>query len=209
MTPPSPRAGAGDCERCRDGLISQPINAASSLGYVAAGAASLRTGSDQEPIEHVVGWSTIAAGIGSVAFHGPGGRRSRFVHDAGLLSLLGSIAVANLFRRADRRCDWPIAAAVPVAATALAGSRWNDAAQVAVGTVTVVSEATRLAADGFSGDLANQLIGPVAGVGALAHLLGRTGGPLCSPDSLAQPHAAWHLITAATVWLRARNIHRT
>jgi hypothetical protein len=49
---------------------------------------------------------------------------------------------------------------------------------------------------------------PVLAVVALApavvlNLLGRTGAPLCRPDSLAQPHAAWHVLTAvaAAAWL--------
>ena len=40
--------------------------------------------------------------------------------------------------------------------------------------------------------------------GALLHGLGRSGGPLCRPDSLVQPHAAWHAITAASIALRHR-----
>jgi MYXO-CTERM domain-containing protein len=42
----------------------------------------------------------------------------------------------------------------------------------------------------------------VTGAGLL-NLLGRTGAPLCRPDSLAQPHAAWHVLTAAAMaaWL--------
>jgi hypothetical protein len=34
------------------------------------------------------------------------------------------------------------------------------------------------------------------------NLLGRTGAPLCRPDSLAQGHAAWHVLTAvaAAAW---------
>ena len=37
----------------------------------------------------------------------------------------------------------------------------------------------------------------------ILNLLGRTGAPLCHPDSLAQPHAAWHVLTAVAVavWL--------
>jgi hypothetical protein len=37
----------------------------------------------------------------------------------------------------------------------------------------------------------------------ILNLLGRTGAPLCRPDSLAQPHAAWHVLTAvaAAAWL--------
>jgi hypothetical protein len=35
--------------------------------------------------------------------------------------------------------------------------------------------------------------------GAAVNLAGRTGGPLCDPDSLLQGHAAWHLLTAGAV----------
>jgi hypothetical protein len=35
--------------------------------------------------------------------------------------------------------------------------------------------------------------------GAACWWLGRTGDPLCDPDSLVQGHAAWHLLTAAAL----------
>jgi hypothetical protein len=35
--------------------------------------------------------------------------------------------------------------------------------------------------------------------GAACWWLGRTGGPLCDPDSLLQGHAAWHLLTAISL----------
>jgi hypothetical protein len=40
-------------------------------------------------------------------------------------------------------------------------------------------------------------------VGAAVNVLSRTGAPLCRPDSLAQGHAAWHVLTAvgAALWL--------
>jgi hypothetical protein len=34
---------------------------------------------------------------------------------------------------------------------------------------------------------------------ALANLAGRTGGPLCDPDSRLQGHAGWHALTAAAL----------
>ena len=42
----------------------------------------------------------------------------------------------------------------------------------------------------------------LAAAGVL-NLLGRTGAPLCRPESWAQPHAAWHVLTAVAVsaWL--------
>jgi hypothetical protein len=44
--------------------------------------------------------------------------------------------------------------------------------------------------------------------GAAANLLGRTGAPLCRPESLVQGHAVWHVLTALglALWLaRARS----
>jgi predicted membrane channel-forming protein YqfA (hemolysin III family) len=46
-----------------------------------------------------------------------------------------------------------------------------------------------------------------AGVFALAlaaYAAGRSGSPLCRPDSLFQYHAAWHVLTAAAAGLAAR-----
>ena len=39
---------------------------------------------------------------------------------------------------------------------------------------------------------------------ASAYVAGRTGSPLCAPDSLWQPHAAWHVLTALSAVLLAR-----
>ena len=44
----------------------------------------------------------------------------------------------------------------------------------------------------------------VAGLAALAaatYAAGRTSAPWCDPDSLAQPHAAWHVLSAAALAL--------
>lgn len=35
--------------------------------------------------------------------------------------------------------------------------------------------------------------------GLAAYGVGRTGGPLCRPDSLLQPHAAWHVLAAVAL----------
>jgi hypothetical protein len=32
-------------------------------------------------------------------------------------------------------------------------------------------------------------------------VLGRTGAPLCDPDTLWQPHGAWHLLSAGALVL--------
>lgn len=206
MNHSTPRAGAGDCERCRPGPISQPVNAASSLGYVVAGAAMLRTGADRRPVETLVAWSSIAAGVGSAAFHGPGGPASKAVHDAGLIALLASAGLADLEQLSAVDLRWPALAVVPVASLALARSAWSERAQVLVGAAVLAGEVLRLRGWRYTGRVEAQVMLPVAAIGAAAHIFGRTGGPLCAPDSILQPHAFWHLTTAATVWLRARSI---
>jgi hypothetical protein len=73
---------ASDCERIHDGFLAQPANALSSLAFVLAAV----------PLSRRPAWRWVAAalafeGVGSVAYHGPGGRVSKFVHDAGLVAL--------------------------------------------------------------------------------------------------------------------------
>lgn len=41
--------------------------------------------------------------------------------------------------------------------------------------------------------------GLAASVAGAAYLAGRTGSPLCEPDSLAQPHALWHVASAVAL----------
>ena len=41
--------------------------------------------------------------------------------------------------------------------------------------------------------------GACGAAGLAAYVAGRTGGPLCRPESLWQPHAAWHLLVAAAL----------
>ena len=81
-----------DCERARPGLIAQPVNTVSSLAYCAAGAWVLRRPHTLRRL--ALGISAIAAGVGSVAYHGPGGRAGKLVHDSSAAALAATIAVA-------------------------------------------------------------------------------------------------------------------
>lgn len=79
----SAHVAASDCEHIRPGLIGQPMNTLSSLSFVAAAWPVAKRGG---------AWKWVAAalvfeGIGSVAYHGPGGKTSKFIHDIGLLAL--------------------------------------------------------------------------------------------------------------------------
>ena len=85
--------GAGDCERLHDGLVAQPVNTASALAYVAVGAWLL--GRRQA----VFGLAVVAAGVGSVDYHGPGSPAARLLHDGGLYAVVGLVAWHEATRR--------------------------------------------------------------------------------------------------------------
>lgn len=113
-----PHVAVSDCERIRPGFIGQPANAASSLAFVAAAVPIWRraTGKRKE-------WRWVAAalafeGVGSVAYHGPGGRASKNVHDAGLLLL--ALAFARVGRGSPTSLrPRPLAVALGAAAVVL------------------------------------------------------------------------------------------
>lgn len=206
-----PHVAASDCERCRPGLVAQPVNAASSLAFVAAGSAMVaaadRSASDPGPgrAEVAVGWAAVAAGLGSVAYHGPGTAFGRYLHDASLLALLAGVVVADVARITGRPVPRAVLGAVPVVAALGAAPRWTMTAQAATGLAATVAESARIATGPSSaaGRRRHRSEGVVAAAGALGHVLGRSGGPWCRPDSRLQPHALWHAAMAVALGIRA------
>lgn len=86
---------ASDCERVRPGLIGQPANTVSSLAFLLAARPLLRA--SRRP--GAGAWAGVAAaaameGLGSVGYHGPGGRVSKIVHDVGIVALVATTATA-------------------------------------------------------------------------------------------------------------------
>lgn len=75
--------------------------------------------------------------------------------------------------------DWPIVALAAICAAGLARSR-----------LRVRRSAWATAAGTFA-------------LGLLAYAAGRSGSPLCRPDSLWQFHGAWHVLSAVAVGLAA------
>ena len=71
----------GDCERFHDGLVAEPVNALSSLAYIAAGAYVWRR-------NRPAGAALVAVGAGSLAYHGPGGTLARVLHDGAIVVLV-------------------------------------------------------------------------------------------------------------------------
>lgn len=202
---------ASDCEHCRPGLIAQPINTVSSLAFVVSGAMLLRSGrrrGTSSSADEAVGWAAVAAGLGSAAYHGPGTAFGRYLHDASLLGLLGAVAVADAGLVLGRRPTVAVVAAVPAVALVAGHPATSMAAQLIFGLGAAAAEGARFATAPASGGARwrRWFEGTVAGAGAAAHLLGRTGGPWCDPDSRVQPHALWHGAMATAVWLRGRDL---
>ena len=189
---------ASDCEHCRDGLITQPANAVSSLAYVVAGADLLRRPEPDRPFALAV----IAVGLGSVAYHGPGGVLGKWAHDASLLSMLGLMALSDA-TVVDGRPMPPGAVASVVGASAVAAHpRATDVAQGIAGLLAVGAEVRRHVRS--TGRREPLVASALMAAGGTFHVFGRTGERWCRPDSLLQPHAAWHALSAAALWTRRR-----
>ena len=101
--------GGSDCEALTDGVLGQPVNALSSLAYVAAGAFVLQRRGPPGPA-----LALVLVGVGSVLYHGPMPPSAGPVHDASLVAVpVAALAVAW------RRRSFPRPPALAVAALAL------------------------------------------------------------------------------------------
>ncbi len=109
----------GDCERIRPGLVAQPANTLSSLAYIVAGMIiarrAHRDGGRFKRHRLAVAVAAVATGAGSVAYHGPGGRCSKRLHDGALVAL--GLAVAAR-KRAGQALS-PAASGVVAAASVI------------------------------------------------------------------------------------------
>jgi hypothetical protein len=162
--------GAGDCERLHDGLVAQPVNTASALAYVAIGAWLVGRGLRPGPGRRPVAIFGLAVAAAGVGSVDYHGPGSPA---ARLLHDGGLYAVVGLVAWHE------VARRVGRARRARTGTPW-------VGWTPRRRTAYRAALAG-------------AAIGAACWWAGRTGGPVCNPDSLWQGHAAWHLLTAAAL----------
>lgn len=99
--------GESDCEAIDPGLVAQPVNAVTSLGFVLAGLAVLLllTPSQRRGVGGLYALLLALVGIGSVLFHGPQTPGAKFLHDAPIVALGILIAVVVVIRW---RGDQPI-----------------------------------------------------------------------------------------------------
>src|SRR5262249_30887239 len=92
-------AAAGDCEQPRSGLIGQPANTVSAIGYLAAGGWLLVRVGRRPAVPRRYRWfaAVIAVnGLGSGLYHGPAWPGSGWCHDAAALAVPLFIAADGL-----------------------------------------------------------------------------------------------------------------
>jgi hypothetical protein len=187
--------------------VTQPINTVSSLAYVVAGAAALAESGRHPAADRrgarAVGWSMVAVGAGSVAYHGPGGALGRWAHDASLLAMTGLVVVSDVHHRRGTAPTPLAATALGAVAGAAAHPRTSAAAQGVAAAGALGAEVHRYLT-GADGGRRGALAAAVFAAGLGLHASGRTGRPLCRPGSRLQPHAAWHVLSATALWLRTR-----
>ncbi len=183
--------GGSDCELLRDGWLAQPANAWSSLAYLLAAAWVLRR--DRHGAAGLGAAALATVAVGSAAYHGPQPAGAEVVHDASITALL----VALLLNAAEREVRRPavVLLAVGVGVTAVAPAL-DGAVHAGLAVAVAVAEVRRRRRRTGPPSTADRVAIVALAVGAALFALGRTGGPLCRPASVLQPHAGWHVATA-------------
>lgn len=156
----------------------------------------------------MLGTTVAAAGLGSAAYHGRGGRLAHWTHDATLLAALAFLPVENARSMQGRPVPTSLrayAATVGANGTLLAVRPEATGALTACwGASAALTEAARRRAQPRSTAAADALL--LAGL--MAYLAGRTDSPLCRPESRLQLHGLWHLLSGAAVAAWARGALR-
>jgi hypothetical protein len=201
------RLGESDCEQIRTGLIAQPVNTLSSLAYVAAGgwvaARGVRAG---RPAAVTFGALLGAVGAGSILYHGPCPPGAQQAHDSSLAAALGLVVLHNTAAVTGHQRAIPnvvqLGAAVAAALPVLPTGRFTNHVVAVLGLAAVATEAVSVRDHRAVGSSAGAAVSLALGV--IINGLSRTGGPLCRPETLLQGHAAWHMLSAASLAAWAR-----
>jgi hypothetical protein len=192
-----------DCEVRDDWLLDQDVNAWSSLAYVAVGLfivlAVTRRGLPRAFV--ALGLATALEGVGSLLYHGAGGRAAHVLHDGALVAVLGFVAgwhAGRLTGAAARTAVVGVGTGVAVGVVAGTTSSVLINVAVAVGVGTVVRAEVLARHRGLAPVWTPPLL-VLAAAAVLAWLLGTPSSPACSEESWIQPHALWHVLSAVLV----------
>lgn len=202
----SRRLGDTDCEAFRSGFFAQPANVTSSFTFVVVGGALLawavRQPAGRRLLPAIYAAFVASNGFGGALFHGPAWTGSAWIHD---MALAGSLVFILLYDVSTVRPVTTVqflgAGAVILALVGmlLAGLPQSANALNAVLGALVLGIELVAAGQRYAYRRARQAYAIMIAallVGVTANLLGRTGGPLCSRDSILQGHALWHTCIA-------------
>ncbi len=206
--------GGPDCERRRAAFPAEPVNALSSLAFVPASAVLAARARRLPPGDHAMSVRLLAGalaanGIGSAWYHAHHGPLSRWSHDAATSALLWLLAIGAgppaLRRKLAGLTVIALAhATAPKRTVVIQGAMGAMGAAAAVAAVEGNphrDEGWRPARRARTG------LAALTGLASLAcYAAGRTGSRWCRPDSVLQPHAAWHVLAAATSTLVALEV---
>jgi hypothetical protein len=179
---------AADCETIGAGFLGQPVNTLTTLAFVVAGVVLIGL----RPDRRWVGIGLVATGVGSFLFHGPMPPGSEWAHDVTLAWLIA--IVAGIGSRWEPLTHLPALVVLAVAFAVF--PILADPVAVVIAAVAALTILRR--------DRSRPVLAPLLLLAAVAVYgrLGATGGPLCDPGSVLQPHGVWHVGSAlAGVWL--------
>ncbi len=200
------RIGESDCETLGDGFFAQPINTLSSATFSVVGVVIIWWATRAEGTERVVrlvfGVLMVLTGVGSVMFHGTQGPGSQFGHDVAFLVTVWFVASVNVAQtyRWKPAVGWMAFAvgALVLAVTLVVSPGVTNVLMVATVVSLVVSDiALHRRGTMRTWWYVASLVAIVIAV--VMFLLGRTGAPLCDPDSLFQGHGIWHVLAAVAL----------
>lgn len=205
--------GASDCELLGEGALHQPVNALSSLAYVAVGVAivAMAVRHRRAPLAASVVYALCVAaiGFGSILFHGPQPAGSRPLHDLPILITLVFVVVhdVGLLRRRTPHGNLVVFA---VAAAVVGVAGLLDDALRTVLTLLALVAVVGLELIVFRRDLRPVESAPqrrarrtflvavpsIVVLALVSYLLGRTGSPVCDEDAAFQFHGLWHALSS-------------
>jgi hypothetical protein len=199
-------AGQGDCESLDSGVLLQPVNAVSSLAFTVVGLAIVwwaRKAHGHERILRIVfGTVMVATGFGSFGFHGFDHPLAQFSHDITFLALVWMLATINVAEVLgwSRKTGWMVVGfGVALLSAVLAvGPTVTNILTVVVTAALIGSDVVLERRGGIARPWWIASLVAMA-IAVAAFILGRTGAPLCDPDSVFQGHALWHLFAAAAI----------
>eukprot|EP01116_Phalansterium_solitarium_P001710 TRINITY_DN11520_c0_g1_i1.p1 TRINITY_DN11520_c0_g1~~TRINITY_DN11520_c0_g1_i1.p1 ORF type:complete len:275 (-),score=59.02 TRINITY_DN11520_c0_g1_i1:56-880(-) len=204
------------CEAFSDGIIKQPINTWSNLGFVSVGLAVLfhmtfatpfaRNRFTEIPFYGVLyGFVGIWLGPGSMMFHGSFTALGGDLDSSSMDMWIGLVIAYNFVRMFGLRV-WAVCliyVGIVLAAVLLKpviGSDIIFAVLVVVGILSVVVVVCMRREDVAWRSLQWFVWAVLVFLlGWLVWMQSQTNGPWCFPDSIWQGHAFWHLASAAAV----------